>query len=228
MVTSREARMARFREIDLYPVTSEKLSAGRTNLEILRAIIEGGARIVQLRDKECSTRALLQMAERFRVETARAGVLLIINDRIDVALAVEADGVHLGQDDLPIAAARRIAPELIVGASTHSLEEALRAEREGADYVNIGPIFATQTKEGVSSFLGPKAIGEIAPSLSVPFTVMGGIKPSNLDRVLEQGARRIALVTAVTQAADVVEAVRSLCERIRRFPHGELPPRLRD
>lgn len=210
----REARAARFREIDLYPVTCERLSAGRSNLEILRAVIEGGARVIQLREKECSTRELYTMAGRFREETARAGMLLIINDRIDIALAVGADGVHLGQDDLPIPAARRLAPDLILGASTHSLEEALRAQDEGADYVNIGPIFATGTKEGVSEFLGPDAISRIAPLLSIPFTVMGGINASNLDRVLEQGARRIAVVTAVTQADDVARVVHDLRERI--------------
>jgi thiamine-phosphate pyrophosphorylase len=214
---NREERVAKFREIDLYPVTCEKLSAGRTNLEILHAVIDGGVRIVQLREKECSTRALYRMAERFRQETARAGVLLIINDRIDVALAVGADGVHLGQDDLPIPAARRIGPHLILGASTHTLEEALRAEREGADYVNIGPIFPTRTKEGVSDFLGPKAIDSISPGLSIPYTVMGGINASNLDLVLEQGARRIAMVTAVTQAPNVSETVRRLRERIANF-----------
>ncbi len=172
---TRAERVARFREIDLYPVTCEKLSVGRSNVEILRAVIDGGARIVQLREKECSTRELYAMAERFREETARAGVLLIINDRVDVAVAVGADGVHLGQDDLPLPAARQIAPNLILGASTHSLEEALRAQAEGADYVNIGPIFPTKTKEGVTRFLGPEAIGRIAPHLSIAFTVMGGI-----------------------------------------------------
>ncbi len=213
----RQERAAKFREIDLYPVTCEKLSAGRVNLEILQAVIEGGAKIIQLREKECSTRELYHLAERFREATTRAGMLLIINDRIDIALAVGADGVHLGQDDLPIPAARRLAPDLILGASTHSLEEALCAEREGADYVNIGPIFATKTKDGVSEFLGPEAISRIAPSLSIPFTVMGGINASNLDRVLEQGARRVAMVTAVTQAPDVPRAVEGLRKRIASF-----------
>ncbi len=217
MDPEREKRIARFREIDIYPVTCEKLSAGRTNLDVLRAVIDGGASIVQLREKECSTRALYQTAERFRVETARAGVLLIINDRIDVALAVGADGVHLGQDDLPIPAARRLAPHLLIGASTHSREEAMRAEREGADYVNIGPIFPTRTKEGIVDFLGPEAIGSIRSAITIPFTVMGGITASNLDLVLQQGARRIAMVTAITLAADMAATVRTLRERIAGY-----------
>ena len=217
MDPDREKRIARFQAVDIYPVTCEKLSAGRTNLDVLRAVIDGGARIVQLREKECSTRALYQSAERFREETARAGVLLIINDRIDVALAVGADGVHLGQDDLPIAAARRLAPHLLLGASTHSREEAMRAQKEGADYVNIGPIFPTSTKEGISKFLGPEAIANIRSALTIPFTVMGGITASNLDLVLQQGARRIAMVTAITLAPDMAATVRILRERIAGF-----------
>lgn len=214
---NREMRQKLFREVDLYPVTCERLSAGRTDMEVLEAIIRGGAKIVQLREKELSQRQLHELAVKFREVTARAGMLLIINDHVDIALACGADGVHLGQDNLPVAAARRIAPELLIGASSHSTEEAVEAERQGADYVNIGPIFPTSTKEGIKEFLGPEAIAAISPSLSVPFTVMGGIKESNMDRVLEQGARHIAVVTAVTAAPDIEVAVRALRERIRSF-----------
>ena len=144
------------------------------------------------------------------------GMLLIINDHVDIALAVEADGVHLGQEDLPLAAARAIAPDLLIGISTHSREEALKAQREGADYVNIGPIFPTRTKEGVKRFLGPEAIAGIAAGLEIPFTVMGGINGANIDQVLTQGARRVAVVTAVTMADDVAGTIVSLREKIRR------------
>ncbi|NLI81367.1 MAG: thiamine phosphate synthase [Deltaproteobacteria bacterium] len=214
----REKRQAMFREIDLYPVTCEKLSAGRSDLEVLEAVIRGGSRIIQLREKELSTRSLYQLALRFREVTARAGVLLIINDRIDVAMAVDADGVHLGQDDLPLRAARTLAPNLLIGASTHSLEEALRAQEEGADYVNIGPIFPTSTKTCTTPFLGPAAIEAIVPHLKVPFTIMGGINSSNLEEVLARGARRVAVVTAVTQAPDIAAAVSDLRSRILHFP----------
>jgi thiamine-phosphate pyrophosphorylase len=212
---TREKRKARFDEIDVYPVTCERLSAGRSNLEVLEAIIRGGARIIQLREKEYSRRALFHLALTFREVTAGAGLLLIINDYLDIAQAVGADGVHLGQDDLPLAAARRLVPDLLIGISTHSLEEALEAEREGADYVNIGPIFPTSTKAGVERGLGPEAIASIGSRLSVPFTVMGGITAANLDEVLAGGARRIAMITAITQAADIAETVRGFRERIR-------------
>jgi len=212
----RETRKRMFEEIDLYPVTCEKLSAGRSNREVLEAVIRGGARIIQLREKECSKGDFYRMASVFRNITAEAGVLLMINDHLDVALAVGADGVHLGQDDLPLAAARMIAPELLIGISTHSRRQALEAQSGGADYVNIGPIFPTRTKEGAGRFLGPEAIPGIAADLAIPFTVMGGINDANIDQVLSQGARRVAVVTAVTQADDMAAAAASLRERIRR------------
>jgi thiamine-phosphate pyrophosphorylase len=150
------------------------------------------------------------LAQKFREKTASAGMLLIINDHLDIALACGADGVHLGQDDLPLSAARKLAPDLLIGISTHNLEEALAAQEQGADYVNIGPIFATQTKEISMEPLGPEAIEKIVPKLKMTFTVMGGINTSNIDRVLRAGARRIAVVSAVTQAKDIGQAVREL------------------
>jgi len=212
---NRESRREKFLQVDLYPVTCERLSAGRSNFDLLEAAIRGGAKIIQLREKELATGDLYRMALAFRKITADAGMLLIINDRIDIALAVDADGVHLGKEDLPLSAARRIAPELLIGASTHSREEALKAQSEGADYVNIGPIFPTRTKEGVTRFLGPEAIPEIAAGLEVPFTVMGGINGANIERVVALGARRVAVVTAVTMAGDMAGAVTSLREAIR-------------
>ena len=211
----RKERRLLFDSVDIYPVTCERLSNGRTDLEVLAGLISGGARIVQLREKDLGEGDFFRLAELFRERTAKAGMLLIINDRVDVALAVGADGVHLGQEDLPVPAARRIAPELLIGASTHNLREALRAQEEGADYVNIGPIFSTGTKEGVKEFLGPEAISRIAPHLEIPFSVMGGINRSNIKRVLDAGARKIAVVTALTQAPDVSEAVQSFRKMIK-------------
>jgi thiamine-phosphate pyrophosphorylase len=214
---NRETRKAKFLEVDIYPVTCERLSAGRSNLEILHAVIAGGAKIIQLREKEYSGKDLYRLALKFREITNIAGALLIINDHLDIAMAVAADGIHLGQDDLPVAAARRLAPELLIGASIHSLEEALQAQQDGADYVNIGPIFPTKTKAGIEHYLGPDAIQAIGSRISTPFTVMGGINESNMDQVLTQGARRLAMVTAITQAPDISETVRSLRARIRNF-----------
>jgi thiamine-phosphate pyrophosphorylase len=213
----REARIQLFQHIDVYPVTCERLSKGRSNLEVLEAVIQGGSKVVQLREKEYGKRDLYNLALEFREITSKAGMLLIINDHVDIALGVKADGVHLGQEDLPVQVARKLAPELLIGASTHSLEQALQAEKNGADYINIGPIFSTKTKEGVGGSLGPAAISEISSQIKIPFTVMGGINQENIDQVLAQGARKVAMVSAITRAADIAKKVRFLKDKIREF-----------
>lgn len=214
---NRKERLIKLKAIDIYPVTCQELSKGRTNLEVLAAVLAGGAKIIQLREKHWDKKDLYELAIEFRKRTRSHDALLIINDHVDVALAVGADGVHLGQEDLPIRAARNIAPELIIGASSHNLMEALKAEQDGADYVNIGPIFPTKTKENTVPFLGPEAISEIGPQLTVPFTTMGGIHPDNIGRVLEAGARRVAMITGITRAEDITARVRRLRKTITDY-----------
>lgn len=204
----RRRRLTAFQQIDLYPVTSVEFSAGRSTLQIVEALRDAGCRILQLREKNLSKRAYFELAQ--QVRALCPDLLLICNDHLDVALAIDADGVHLGQDDLPLSVARNLAPDLLLGVSSHNLQEALAAQAAGADYVNIGPIFPTRTKEKVGTFLGPEAISAIAPQLQIPFTVMGGIKKENIDAVLAQGARHIAVVSAVTAALDVTAAAREL------------------
>ena len=214
---NRKERLVKLKAIDIYPVTCQELSEGRTNLEVLEAVLAGGAKIIQLREKHWDKKHLYELAIEFRKHIRSRNALLIINDHVDVALAAGADGVHLGQEDLPIGAARKIAPELIIGASSHNLSEALKAEEDGADYVNIGPIFPTKTKANTVSFLGPEAIGEIGSQLTVPFTTMGGINPDNINRVLEAGASCVAMVTGITRAADITERVRRLRKTITDY-----------
>ena len=206
-------RLRVFQEADLYVVITEALCAGRSALEILRMTLAAGVRLVQLREKDLNGRALFELAVEFRRQTKAAEALLIINDRLDIALAADADGVHLGQNDLPLKVARGLGPKLIIGASTHSLEEALAAEKAGASYVNIGPIFATPTKEAATP-LGPEMIDRIAPQLHIPCTTMGGIKKTNIDQVVSRGARHPAVITAVTAAPDPIAAARELRQKI--------------
>jgi thiamine-phosphate pyrophosphorylase len=207
--------MTRFARAGIYLVTSQSLSAGRTTVQILEAALSAGIRLVQIREKDLSSRDLTALARRAREMTAAAGALLIVNDRLDVALAVGADGVHLGQEDLPVADARRIAPDLVIGASSHSVEEALRAEAAGASYVNIGPLFPTRTKAHEGGCLGLAGLREIAPRLRVPFTVMGGIRKEHIPDLAAAGARTIAVVTAITAAADPRGAAEELLETLR-------------
>lgn len=209
-----EGRMALFETSDLYVVITEAFCAGRSALDVLDAVLDAGVRLVQLREKDLDDDALRERAAAFRERTQRAGALLIINDRVDVALAAGADGVHLGQSDVPIDMARVLAPELILGASTHTLDEAVAAERAGASYINIGPIFETQTKSVPTGALGPEAIDAIAPHIGVPFTCMGGIKLDTIAQVIERGARHPAVVTAVTAATDVRKAAQALRDAI--------------
>ena len=209
-----QERMTAFANGDLYVVITEAFCTGRAPSEILIKALEAGVRMVQLREKNSSDRDLYYRALEFREITAEKNALLLIDDRIDIALAVGADGVHLGQDDLPLEAARRLAPEMIIGCSTHSVHEAVSAQKEGASYVNIGPIFATQTKSGTSSALGPQIIDTVRPHLGIPWTVMGGIKESNIDQVVERGAKHVAVVTAVTAADDVSAACAALRRKI--------------
>ncbi|MFH1741344.1 MAG: thiamine phosphate synthase [bacterium] len=207
--------IARKLDFSLYVVLGRKQSRGRDFLEVTRAAIAGGAGAIQLRDKEMNKRELLDWAKRLRDLTAEAGVTFLINDHLDMALASGADGVHLGQSDFPIPEARQLAgPSMIIGASSHSLDEALRAAQEGASYVNVGPIFPTATKEGVHPPVGPKLIAEVLKQIAVPITVMGGISLSNVDLVLAQRARHVAVVSAVVGAEDITSAAAAFRARI--------------
>jgi thiamine-phosphate pyrophosphorylase len=206
-------------DFDLYPVTCEKLSLGRSDLEILDALIAGGAQVVQLREKELSMREFFDLAKAFREKTRRAGMTFIVNDHVDVCRAVAADGVHLGQDDFPVRAARKLlGSKTIIGVSTHTLEQALKAVEEGADYINVGPIFPTRTKEHPGDPVGLELFREVQRRVAIPITVMGGINLDNLDAVLEAGARRVAVVSAVVGARDVAQTVKVFRERIRNYP----------
>jgi thiamine-phosphate pyrophosphorylase len=215
-----EERMTRFVDAGLYLVTSGVMSAGRTTHEIVEAALTAGVGLIQLREKNMPLKDLVPLAGKIRGMTAEAGALLIINDRIDVAMAVGADGVHLGQDDFPIRHARRLAPDMIIGASSHSTGEASEAELAGASYVNIGPLFSTNTKEWGKEYLGIEGLEAISKVLSVPFTVMGGIKLNHIEALKRSGARVMAVVTAVTAADDPVAAAGELLKRIRATLHA--------
>ena len=192
-------REKRFLKTDIYPVITPEFCKERSPIRILESCLKGGAKIVLLRDKKDPEK----YAADFRKITNRYNALLIINDSLEIALKHNADGIHLGINDLPINEARRLAPELLIGASIHNLQEALSAQDNGASYINIGPIFLTKTKPGVKRFLGVEAIREISPHIKIPFTVMGGINKENILQVLDIGARHIAMVTAITEAEDV-------------------------
>ena len=190
-------RLAAFEASFIYPVVSSEFCSGVPVPTIIRQLADNGAKVVQLREKNCSDRELFLLAETCRRITAEYNMLLFIDDRLDVALACDADGVHLGQDDLPIAAARKLAPELIIGASTHNVEEIIAAQNDGCSYLNIGPIFPTNTKSVACGALGIEFFNELKKSVRVPFSVMGGIKEHHIAELAALGAKHIAMVTEV-------------------------------
>ena len=198
------------RQADLYVVITEEFTAGRGTLRVLEEAADAGIKIAQLREKHLSGKDLYRRAEEFRKICDRYHILMIMNDHLDIALMCGADGVHLGQDDLPLAEAAGFAPELLIGRSTHSREQALEAQSQGAAYVNLGPIFPTQTKNTPVHPLGIEIIRETRGELNIPFSVMGGIKAHHIPGLLAEGARLIAMVTEVTQAPDIGRRVREL------------------
>lgn len=194
----------------LYVVTDAGLSRGRSHRAVIEAAIVGGATVVQYREKHASTRHMIEEALELRDLTRRAGVPLIVNDRVDVALAVDADGVHVGQDDMPVALARRLIGNKLLGVSAHSLSEALQAVRDGADYLGVGPIFATTTKPDAASPIGLDGLRAIRQHVLIPIVAIGGINPANAADVMRAGADGIAVVSAVVAADDVTAAARQL------------------
>jgi len=204
--------MSTARTVDwrLYVITDAGLARGRSHQEVIEAAILGGATIVQYRAKDVSTRQMVTEAQVLRELTRHAGVPFIVNDRVDVALAVDADGVHIGQDDMPVALARKLIGDRLLGVSAHSLSEAVQAVQDGADYLGVGPVFATPTKPDAAPPIGIDGLTTIRRQISIPIVAIGGINQTNAAEVIRTGVNGIAVVSAVVAAADVTAAARQL------------------
>lgn len=201
----------------LYLVTPGNPQAGALN-EFLPRVLEGGVDIVQLRDKHLEARPLLELAAVVRRRTVEFGALFLVNDRVDLAIAAGADGVHVGQQDLsPAEARRQMGPQAVIGLSTHAPEEVLAAASSEADYVAVGPVHATPTKPGRPA-VGTELVRFAAEHPGQPFFAIGGIDPGNLEEVLAAGASRVAVVRALTEAEDPAAAARWLSEALRNSP----------
>ena len=202
-------------DYSLYLVTDRPLSRGRSTIEIVRSAVAGGVTCVQLREKECGTREFLQEAEQLLPLLRKHRLPLIINDRIDVALAIEADGVHLGQSDMPISMARKICGDsLIIGISAESTDDAIRAEKEGADYIGVSPVFATPTKKDTAPPLGLEGVAQIRELVDIPIVGIGGIDHRNAQSVIQAGADGVAVVSAIVSADEPESAARRLRELV--------------
>lgn len=201
-------------DLRLIVITDRRLAAPRSVPEIVRAAVTAGAPAIQLRDKTASARELALMAREIQPITRDHGALLFVNDRLDVALAVRADGAHLGPADLPIAAARSISPPgFLLGYSCDDPGEALQAQRAGADYIGCGALFGTRTKLDVAGeAIGSARLDEVARSVSIPVVGIGGITAANIARVASTGAAGAAVVSAIMTAEDPGRAVKKLLD----------------
>jgi len=205
----------------LYVITDARLSRGRTHLEVVRAAIQGGATVVQYREKGTTTRRMVEEAQELQELCREAGVPLIINDRVDVALAVDADGVHLGVDDMPVAIARRLlGPDKLIGHSPEALEQVRASETHGADYLGVGSVYGTATKLDAGSPIGLSGLERVIAAVSIPVVGIGGVNAQNAAQVIRAGAAGVAVISAVVSAEDVAAAARQLRERIEGARRG--------
>lgn len=206
-----QQRLRQLAESKLYLVTSpsERL------VETVEAALQGGIRLVQYRDKHADDCVRLELAHKLRYLCQRYGALFIVNDRVDLALAVDADGVHLGQQDIPIALARQLlGSQRLVGRSTHCPDDLHRAIAEGADYIGVGPVYETPTKEGRPA-AGLDYVRYAAEHATIPWFAIGGIDADNLPQVMAAGATRVAIVRAVMQAAQPIQTTQALLSQLR-------------
>jgi thiamine-phosphate diphosphorylase len=194
----------------LYPVLDPEQTKGRSPEIVLRELLEGGAKIVQLRAKSMAPRDFLELARDTRALTQPYGCRFIVNDRVDIALACDADGVHLGQEDLPLHAARKLMGEKIIGISTHDLAQAEEAERNGADYIGFGPMFGTTTKDTGYTARGIEMLRQIRKAVRIPIVAIGGVNQNNVKEVWQAGADSPAIISDILGAEDVAEKVRKI------------------
>ena len=190
-------------DYSLYLVTDRGLARGRSNIEIITAAVRGGATVVQLREKDCSTREFIKQGLAIKAFLKDHGVPLIINDRVDVAQALKADGVHLGQTDMPLGLAKMILGDaMIIGISAESLQDAIEAVKGGADYLGVSPIYATPTKTDTAPALGLEGLRAIRKAVKLPLVGIGGLNTKNAADVIRNGADGVAVVSAIVAADD--------------------------
>jgi thiamine-phosphate pyrophosphorylase len=202
----------------VYLVTQADRSAGRSTIEVVEAALAGGVGVIQLREKGGSARERYELGRELRARTREADVPLIVNDRVDLAAATDADGVHLGDADIPLAVAReRLGPDAIVGRSVSFVDDARRAAEAGADYLGVGAVYATDATEDIPDeeyAVGPERVRAIAEAVSIPVVAIGGITASNAGAVIEAGADGVAVISAITAAEDPVAATEALCRAV--------------
>jgi len=210
-MSAREVTRQNILDTDIYCLTAEKFSLGRSNLDVVREMLDNDIKLVQYREKEKKMGLKYEECLEIRKMTRDAGAAFIVNDDIDLAMMVGADGVHIGQEDFPVQAVRRLVGEnMAIGLSTHAPEEALDALKRGADYIGVGPIFRTFTKEDVVDPVGFTYLEYVAGNVDIPFVAIGGIKEHNVAEVMQRGAKCVAMVTEIVGAEDIGGTIKEL------------------
>lgn len=198
-------------ETDIYALTDSRLSGGRSIEYVASRLLAGGVKILQYREKKLSASQMLEECRLLRKMTEKHNACFIVNDHVDIAMLVNADGVHIGQDDLPVREVRKlVGGNMIIGVSTHSPAQARKALEDGADYIGVGPIFETRTKEDVVDPVGFEYLDYVANFIDLPFVAIGGIKAGNIYNVATHGARCCALVSELVGAEDIEAKVREV------------------
>lgn len=208
---------AKLPEYGLYVVVTEEFANGKKHSEILPALLDAGVKLIQLREKNLSKRELHEVAQYYRKETLKYKSCFIMNDHLDIAISVDADGIHLGQDDFPFEQVSRIWPDHILGISTHGIDEVRKAVSCNPGYINIGPIFDTNTKKHINGPVGVDLLKRALKETDTHITVMGGIKQENMEILLEAGARILAVVTSVLSSDNIYESAYKMQNGIESF-----------
>lgn len=204
--------------IGVYAITDSKSGKNKKFLEYCEDLLKGGAKIIQYREKKRDLKLLLEEAKALRELTLKYNATFIVNDYIDIALLSEADGIHIGQDDLPIKDVRKILGEnRIIGISTHNPQEAQQAIIDGADYIGVGPIFYTETKEDVCAPVTLEYLDFVNKNIKLPYVAIGGIKENNIDKVLAMGAKSICLVSELVGADNTLETTKRINNIIKHW-----------
>lgn len=204
------------KDFRLYAITGEQFHPGRDLIEVMEEAILGGVDIIQLRDKTSSKSELLRKAQALRELTRKHGVTFIVNDHIDIAMEVDADGIHLGQDDVSLLEARKLVGDKIIGISTHAISEAHLAQQNGADYIGVGPVYATKSKVDVVAPVSVSYVREVAQAISIPFVAIGGIKLHNVDEVLDAGATRVCAISEIVGSPDVKGTCKAFISKLEQ------------
>jgi thiamine-phosphate pyrophosphorylase len=195
---------------DIYGILGEEFSLERSNIQVAKEMVRAGIKIIQYREKKKNKSEKLKECKSIRDITKKSGVSLIVNDDIDIALVVEADGVHIGQEDMPIEEVKKIAGNMIIGLSTHNEAQAIDAVSKGADYIGVGPIFSTTTKKDVEKCEGLKYLKWVSENISIPYVAIGGIKKSNILEVKKHGGKCFAMISEIVGSDDIVQKIRDI------------------